>query len=82
MTHSGIAVDVIGAGLDLIPQEKVRAVLTQFPRLAMKRHSRIAYAASFAGSRRLGACPSNGAKIRRQLGIRVARNLHGRAITN
>jgi hypothetical protein len=37
MTHSGIAVDVIGAGLDLIPQEKVLAVLTEFPRLAMKR---------------------------------------------
>jgi hypothetical protein len=40
MTHSGIAVDVIGAGLDLIPQEKTRAILTEFPRLAMKRQFR------------------------------------------
>lgn len=40
MTHSGIAVDVIGAGLDLIPQEKARAILTEFPRLAMKRQFR------------------------------------------
>jgi hypothetical protein len=40
MTHSGIAVDVIGAGLDLIPQEKARAILTEFPRLAMKREFR------------------------------------------
>ena len=37
MTHSGISVDVIGAGLDLIPQDKVRAVLAEFPRLAMKK---------------------------------------------
>lgn len=37
MTHSGIAMDVIGAGLDLIPQEKVRAILTEFPRLSMKK---------------------------------------------
>ena len=29
MTHSGIAMDVIGAGLDLIPQEKVRAILAE-----------------------------------------------------
>ena len=36
MTHSGIAVDVIGAGLDRIPQDKVRAVVTEFPRLALK----------------------------------------------
>jgi hypothetical protein len=36
MTHSGIALDVIGAGLDLIPQENARAILTEFPRLAMK----------------------------------------------
>jgi hypothetical protein len=36
MTHSGIAVDVIGAGLDRIPQDKLRAVLTEFPRLALK----------------------------------------------
>ena len=40
MTHSGIAVDVIGAGLDLIPSEKVRAILTEFPRLALKRQFR------------------------------------------
>ena len=36
MTHSGITVDVIGAGLDLIPQDKVRAILADFPRLSMK----------------------------------------------
>jgi hypothetical protein len=36
MTHSGIAVDVIGAGLDRIPQDKLHAVLTEFPRLALK----------------------------------------------
>jgi hypothetical protein len=36
MTHSGIAVDVLGAGLDRIPQHKRRAVLTEFPRLAFK----------------------------------------------
>jgi hypothetical protein len=35
-THSGIAVDVMGAGLDRIPQDKQRAVLTEFPRLAFK----------------------------------------------
>src|SRR6202451_2779276 len=38
--HSGIAVDVVGAGLDLIPQEAVRAILAEFPRLAMKRQFR------------------------------------------
>src|ERR1700675_4117838 len=36
MTHSGIAVDVLGAGLDRIPQEKQQAILTAFPRLAFK----------------------------------------------
>jgi hypothetical protein len=36
MTHSGIAVDVLGAGLDHIPQEKQGAILTAFPRLAFK----------------------------------------------
>ena len=36
MTHSGIAVDVLGVGLDRIPQEKQRAILTEFPRLAFK----------------------------------------------
>ena len=35
-THSGIAVDVIGVGLDRIPQDKLRAVLSEFPRLALK----------------------------------------------
>src|SRR5271170_185030 len=35
MTHAGIAVDVLGAGLDRIPQDKVRAVLAEFPRLAV-----------------------------------------------
>jgi|SRR5580700_7722072 hypothetical protein len=34
MTHSGIAADVLGAGLDRIPQE--RAILAEFPRLALK----------------------------------------------
>jgi len=36
MTHSGIAVDVLGAGLDRIPEEKQLAILTAFPRLAFK----------------------------------------------
>lgn len=36
MTHSGIALDVLGVGLDRIPQDKQRAVLTEFPRLAFK----------------------------------------------
>jgi hypothetical protein len=36
MTHSGIAVDVLGAGLERIQQEKQRAILTAFPRLAFK----------------------------------------------
>lgn len=40
MTQSGIAVDVIGAGLDLIPQDKVRAILAEFPRLSMKKQFR------------------------------------------
>lgn len=35
--HAGIAIDVIGAGLDLIPQDKVRAILSEFPRLSMKK---------------------------------------------
>jgi hypothetical protein len=35
-THAGIAIDVIGAGLDLIPTNKLRAILTEFPRLSMK----------------------------------------------
>ena len=36
-THLGIGVDVIGAGLDRIPQDKVRAILAEFPRLLMKK---------------------------------------------
>jgi hypothetical protein len=36
ITHSGIAMDVLGAGLDRISQEKQRAILTAFPRLAFK----------------------------------------------
>src|SRR3989442_1990354 len=36
MTHSGITVDVIGIGLDRIPQDKLRPVLTEFPRLVFK----------------------------------------------
>ena len=35
--HSGIAVDVIGAGLELISQDSVRAILAEFPRLSMKK---------------------------------------------
>src|ERR1700678_2897547 len=34
LTHSGIAVDAIGVGLDQIPVAKQRAILTEFPRLA------------------------------------------------
>ena len=36
-THSGIFVDVIGAGLELIPQDSIRAILEEFPRLSMKK---------------------------------------------
>ena len=36
MTHSGIAVDVLGTGLDQIPQVKQQAILAEFPRLALK----------------------------------------------
>jgi hypothetical protein len=38
ITHSGIAVDAIGAGLDLISQDKVRSILAEFPGLSMKKH--------------------------------------------
>jgi hypothetical protein len=37
MTHSGIFVDVLGAGLELIPQDRLRAILAEFPRLSMKK---------------------------------------------
>lgn len=37
MVHSGIFVDVIGAGLELIPQDKLRAILAEFPRVSMKK---------------------------------------------
>src|SRR6202171_5158277 len=37
MTHSGIAVDAIGVGLDRIPPDKQRAILAEFPRLALKK---------------------------------------------
>src|ERR1700677_3892228 len=40
MTHSGLAVDVLGAGLYRIPQEKQRAILAAFPRLAFKEEFR------------------------------------------
>lgn len=40
VTHAGIAVDAVGAGLDLIRQDETRAILTEFPRLAMKRQFR------------------------------------------
>lgn len=36
MTHSGIAVDVLGFGLDRIPDHKQRSILAEFPRLAFK----------------------------------------------
>jgi len=36
-THSGIFMDVMGAGLDLIPEQRLRAILSEFPRLAMKK---------------------------------------------
>jgi hypothetical protein len=36
MVHSGIAVDVLGVGLDRVPQDKQRAILSEFPRLAFK----------------------------------------------
>ena len=39
-THSGIAVDVMGAGFDRIPPDKQRAILTEFPRLAFKNEFR------------------------------------------
>src|SRR5277367_2760991 len=38
MTHSGIAVDAIGAGLDRIPTNKLQAILAAFPRFALKKH--------------------------------------------
>jgi hypothetical protein len=36
MTHSGITVDVLGAGLDRIPHDKLPAILAEFPRLGLK----------------------------------------------
>jgi len=36
VTHAGIAVDAKGAGLDLIPKDKLQAILIEFPRLSMK----------------------------------------------
>src|SRR5271169_1955220 len=36
MTHAGISVDAIGAGLDLVPRDKLQAILIEFPRLSMK----------------------------------------------
>jgi len=38
MTHSGIAVDAIGVGLERIPPDKQRAILAAFPRLGLKKH--------------------------------------------
>jgi hypothetical protein len=40
MTHLGIAVDVIGAGLDRIPQDRFLAILAELPRLSMKNQLR------------------------------------------
>ncbi len=40
MTHSGIAVDVLGVGLDRIPQDKQRAILSEFRQHSQRfRHS-------------------------------------------
>src|SRR6202035_5266066 len=36
ITHSGITADVLGVGLDRIPQDKQGAILAEFPRLALK----------------------------------------------
>jgi hypothetical protein len=36
-THSGIFMDVMGAGLDQIPEQRLQAILSEFPRLAMKK---------------------------------------------
>jgi hypothetical protein len=36
LTHSGTAVDVIGAGLDLIRRGKVEAILAEFLRNSLK----------------------------------------------
>jgi hypothetical protein len=36
MTHSGVTMDVLGAGIDRISKDKQDAVLTAFPRLALK----------------------------------------------
>ena len=36
MTHAGIALDVIGAGLDLIPQDRLRAILAEFRPSSLK----------------------------------------------
>src|SRR5260370_15284258 len=37
VTHSGIAIDIFGAGLGLIPQDKVRVIFLEFPRFSMKK---------------------------------------------
>ena len=36
MTHSGITMDVLGAGLEQISQDKQDAILAEFPRLGLK----------------------------------------------
>jgi hypothetical protein len=41
ITHSAIAVDVLGAGLDRIPEDKQRAILSEFPRLAFKKQFQV-----------------------------------------
>ena len=51
MTHSGITADVLGAGLDRIPQDKQGAILAEFPRLALKTDLKSAFATSLVGSR-------------------------------
>lgn len=37
ITNCGIGADVIGVGLDQIPQDKCRAILAEFPRLSFKK---------------------------------------------
>jgi hypothetical protein len=51
MTDSGIAVDVLGAGLDRISREKQQAILTAFPRLAFKDGFKGCFVTSFVRNR-------------------------------
>ena|SRR5215471_4349685 len=64
MTHSGIAVDVIKAGLDLIPHDKACAVLAQFPPLSMKKRFRDCFCSLV---RQKPGLPSHRATVRFQV---------------